>query len=295
MNAKLILLSVALLQLLNGCIKNNPDPSWLEVKEWLVEANPNSQFPTGELTHNITEAWVYVNNEVIGVFEVPFKIPVLQSGNVEIKIYPAIKNNGISATKKIYPFMEEYVVNTTLVQNEVLTLQPNTRYKDNIKFFIEDFEDASPKLIDDPNSAANFFYGNNPEIMQSFNGNFFGEVHLNNTTDTTWFAYTDFESIGGADLPRGTEVYLEIDYCNTNNLTTGLIAISPSGVKNNANIQLNAQEPSKVKWKKIYIDLRELISNSNQQAYFEHTFQCEIDEGDASGVIILDNIKVVHF
>jgi hypothetical protein len=38
MNAKLILLSVVLLQFLNSCIKNNPDPSWLEVKEWQLRS-----------------------------------------------------------------------------------------------------------------------------------------------------------------------------------------------------------------------------------------------------------------
>ena len=40
-----------------------------------------------------------------GIFEVPFKIPILKSGSVSIKVYPVVKNNGISATKKIYPFL----------------------------------------------------------------------------------------------------------------------------------------------------------------------------------------------
>ena len=68
-----------LLFLLTACGKNNPDPSWIQVNEWTLVANANSQYPTGELTHNFTEAWLYVDNEVVGVFEVPFKIPILKS------------------------------------------------------------------------------------------------------------------------------------------------------------------------------------------------------------------------
>ena len=98
-----------------------------------------------------------------------------------------------------------------------------------------------------------------------------------------------------ADLPRGEEVYLEIDYYNTNNVVTGLLWISPSSIKNNTNYQLNDQNPSSVKWKKIYIDLRELVSNSPAGSYFEQSFQAMLDEGDSEGLIVIDNIKVVHF
>ena len=278
-----------------GCVKNNPAPVWLEVHEWTLEENPDYVMPQGELTHNFTQAWVYVNNKIIGVFEVPFKIPVLEFGNSEIKIYPAIKNNGISDTKKIYPFVEPFVLNSELTSGETIVIDPTTRYYANTKFYIEDFEDAAIKFQPNINSATEIAAGNDPAILQAFNGNFYGFVELNNTTDTTWIQATDFESIQGADLPRKKEVYLEIDFYNTNSVVTGLLAIAPSGTKENQNIQLNAQNPSNVKWKKIYIDLMELVSNSDPQAYFEHTFQAEIAENEAQTFIILDNIKVVHF
>ena len=90
--------------LFSSCLKNNPDPSWLEVNAWTLEANSSASMYQGELTHNFTDAWVYIDDKIIGVFEVPFKIPLLLKGNVNIKIYPAIKNNGISATKKLFTF-----------------------------------------------------------------------------------------------------------------------------------------------------------------------------------------------
>ncbi len=274
--------------LASSCIKNNPDPSWLEVTKWTLVANPNSENQTGELTQNFSEAWVYIDDKIAGVFEVPFKIPILQSGNVNIKIYPAIKNNGIAATKKIYPFVEVFEVNTTLVQNQTLTLNPITRYVSVTKFWIEDFEDPAVKIITDPNSQAGLSQGSDPLILEY--GNNYGEVNLN-STDSTWVAFTEQLPY----IPRGKEVYLEIDYYNTNALITGLIAISPSSVINNQNVQLNPQNPTSVKWKKIYIDLKEVVSNSSAQADFRVSLQAQIDAGDSEGKIVIDNIKVVHF
>jgi hypothetical protein len=280
--------------MLNSCIKNNPDPSWIEITPWTLVANSNSQYPTGELTHSFTDAWVYVNDELIGVFQVTdtLKIPVLKSGAVNIKIYPAIRNNGVSATKKIYPFVERYEINTTLVQNQTLQINPVTRYSSMVRFAIEDFEDPAIKIVNDPNSATQMSQGNDPAILQW--GNFYGFVNLNET-DSTWVAYTNFESVNEANLPRGEEVYLEIDYYNTNNVVTGLLWISSSSIKNNTNYQLNDQDPSSVKWKKIYIDLKELVSNSPAGSYFEQSFQAILDKDDTEGLIVIDNIKVVHF
>lgn len=280
--------------MLNSCIKNNPDPSWIEITPWTLVANSNSQYPTGELTHSFTDAWVYVNDELIGVFQVSdtLKIPVLKSGAVNIKIYPAIRNNGVSATKKIYPFVERYEINTTLVQNQTLQINPVTRYSSTVRFAIEDFEDPAIKIVNDLNSATQMAQGNDPAILQW--GNFYGFVNLNET-DSTWIAYTNFESVNEANLPRGKEVYLEIDYYNTNNVVTGLLWISSSSIQNNTNYQLNDQNPSTVKWKKIYIDLKELISNSPAGTYFEQSFQAMLDNGDTEGLIVIDNIKVVHF
>lgn len=289
-----IMLAIVAVISMSACVKNNPDPSWLEVTEWTLLENVDPDLIEGELTHNLTEAWVYIDDQVIGVFEVPFKIPILKSGNVNIKIFPAIKNNGISATKKIYPFLQPYTVYAELVQNETLTLHPETFYMSSTNFFIENFEDASIMIESDLNYPGSFIIESDPAILGEFNNTSYLRVNLDNTADTIWVANTNFSSILGSDLPRGRDVYLEIDYYNTNSIITGLLAVSPTSTKTNWNIQMNAQNPTDVKWKKIYIDLRELISNSEPDALFEHIFQATIDEGDSEGYIILDNIKIVH-
>jgi len=285
---KLVTLVLVILLALSSCIKNNPNPSWIEIDAWQLEANTNAQFPLGELTHNFTDAWVYVNDELMGVFELPVKLPILKSGEANIKLFPAVRVNGIASTKKIYPFVDRYEATIQLTQDAVTSISPKTKYFDITQAWIEDFEDAAIKLENDPNtSLAKINTENDPAILKW--GNFYGRVNLT-AADSMWVAYSS-----DMVLPKGKEVFLEVDYYNTNACITGLLAISSAGVKSNPNIQLNAQQPNAVRWKKMYIDLKELVSNSSDAAYFKQSFQAILDKGDAQGFIVLDNIKVVHF
>lgn len=282
--------------LLNACVKNNPDPSWLEVTEWELVANPNAQYIPGVLTHNITDAWVYVDNNLIGVFEVPFKIPILLDGTREVEIYPTVRNNGISATKKIYPFLEAYVATVNLVKNETVTVHPVTQYKANTQFWIEDFEDTSYDIVDGNSTLATMVRTGDLSVLNTdVNGNFFGRISLDETLNK-YIGSTTANNNGTLvmALPIGQEVYLEIDYHTNNNLTTGVLSISSaSGIIDNPYIQINAQ--AEVEWKKIYIDLRETVTAYPNSDYFEFSFNATLDEGETSGEINIDNIKAVYF
>lgn len=280
-----------LILLLSSCIKNNPDPAWIEINEWQLDANSNATSPAGELTESITDAWVYVDNDFVGTFELPCKIPVLYSGTKVIRIYPTILNNGISATKKIYPFLEYEEITADLVENETVTINPITRYKASTQFWIEDFEAAGSKLEDDPTSVASLELINSgtSTIAQPFNGNRFGRVSLSSSINS-WIAYSVSSAV--LNIPQG-EVYLEIDYHNTNRVTTGLLAVSPSGTVNNPNIQMNPQDNGAVEWKKIYIDMREIVSASASGSYFQLSFQALLDDDETTGEINIDNIKVL--
>lgn len=283
-----------LILLLSSCIKNNPDPVWIEINEWQLDANSNAVTPAGELTENLSDGWVYVNNEFVGVFELPCKIPVIYSGTNTIRVYPTIWNNGISATKKIYPFVEYFEVTTELIENETVIINPITRYKANTQFWIEDFEAAGIKLEDDINSVAEIttVVAAGSGIEQPFNGNKFGRISLDETLNSWVGNSVDSDVL---NLPTGQEIYLEIDYHNTNRITTGLLAVSPSGTLDNPNIQMNPQTEADVVWKKIYIDLREIVASSASGSYFQLSFQALLDDEETTGEINIDNIKVVYF
>jgi len=284
---------VALIFLLSSCIKNNPDPVWIKINEWTLEANPNASEPAGELTENISNGWVYIGNEFVGVFELPCEIPVIYSGEKVIRVYPTILDNGISATKKIYPFLEDYAITADMVANSTIEINPVTRYASNTKFWIEDFENAGTKFEDDPTSLASLetVFSSSVSFAEQFNGNAFGQINL---TETLYSYVGNSISSDVLNLTVGAEAYLEIDYYNTNRITTGLLAVSPSGTAENPLIQLNPQEDN-IQWKKIYINLKEIVGNSASDSYFQLSLQALLDEQQTSGEINIDNIKVVYF
>ena len=277
------------LSLLFSCVKNNPDPAWLRVNDWDLVANVALSGEEGELTEKITNAKVYVNDELIGIFETPFRIPLLTSGESVVRLDPVVINNGISATKKVYPFTNYYIETVNLIKNDTVVISPVTSYKSNANFWIEDFEDINISIENDPNtSLANLVLSN--ESLNSFNGNYYGKVELTDS-DSTWVAYTLDQLV----IPKGVDSYLEIDYYNTNDVYQGLISLSPSGQSNNVNIRMNAQTPESVIWKKIYIELRELVTASPNQSTFLQSFQANLDADDTEGLIYFDNIKVIWF
>ena len=273
--------------ILCACVKNNPDPSWLRVNDWSLEANIALSGEEGELSHQLTNAKVFVNDTLLGIFETPFTIPILSQGPCEIKVYPVVVNNGISATKKVYPFIEFYQTDITLVKNETVEINPVTKYKSIANFWIEDFEDINTSIENDPNtSLANLQVSN--ENLTAFNGNYYGKVILNEI-DSTWVAYT----LDQLPIPKGVDCFLELDYYNTNDVYQGLLSVSPDGITNNINVRMNAQEVDAVYWKKIYIELKELVIASPNQSSFLQSFSASLDAEDTEGLIYLDNIKVV--
>ncbi len=287
---RLFILLLSIIFILSSCIKNNPDPSWIEVNEWQLNSNIELSGLEGELTESITNAKVYVNDDLLGIFEVPFRIPVLKSGPCNVKVYPVVVNNGISATKKLYPFLNLYEIDAELIQNETLTINPVTSYKSITNFWVEDFEDINNSIENDVNTSLATLQLSN-ENLTAFNGNFCGKVILNQN-DTTWVANTT-EQLA---IPKGSECYLEIDYYVTNDLYTGLLYVNPDNTtQNNVNIRLNGQSPEDAVWKKIYIELKELVIASPNQAQFLQTFSAFLDEGDSEGLIYIDNIKVLWY
>ena len=287
---RLFILLLSIIFILSSCVKNNPDPSWIEVNEWQLNSNIELSGLEGELTESITNAKVYVNDDLLGIFEVPFRIPVLKSGSCNVKVYPVVINNGISATKKLYPFLNLYEIDAELIQNETLTINPVTSYKSITNFWVEDFEDINNSLENDANTSLATLQLSN-ENLTTFNGNFCGKVTLNQN-DTTWVANTT-EQLA---IPKGSECYLEIDYYVTNDLYTGLLYVNPDNTtQNNVNIRLNGQSPEDAVWKKIYIELKELVIASPNQAQFLQTFSAFLDEGDSEGLIYIDNIKVLWY
>jgi hypothetical protein len=282
-----VLLHLVLLGLLTACIKNNPNPSWIEVNPFVLVSNPALSGSEGQLTQDFRDVWLYVDDQMVGCFQTPFKIPILKDGNVNIKIYPAVRNNGIATDKKIYPFMSVYEINSQLIKDQTLTINPITSYVYNANFWIEDFEDASIKIQDDPNtSVASLFVSS--DNLTPFNGFNYGKVVLN-TADSVWVASTTEQ----LPIPKNKPCFIEVDYYNTNRFVQGFLALNSNGSFYQDNAGFNLQALNTIKWKKMYIELTELIGNSANGSNFIQTFKANLEEGQTETFICIDNIKIV--
>ena len=94
---RVLFLFIVSIFIFSGCEVFNPDgevPSYIAVDEIRVEIDDPSQ---GTASHSITDCWLYVNDKLIGTFEVPFKVPVLNSGENNVYIEPGIKSGGASS------------------------------------------------------------------------------------------------------------------------------------------------------------------------------------------------------
>jgi hypothetical protein len=271
--------------LLFSCTKNNPDPSWISIDSWNLVANKTNK--EGELSHNFSNAFIEIDDETIGFFELPIKLPILKSGEHKIKIYPVVLNNGISASKTIYPFCEPYIIDIVLKQNETLQITPQTSYYTDCKYWIEDFEDAGIKIKSEDGYEGLLSTGNNSKYIKY--GNNYGQVVV--TKDQPiWQGKTTTNST----LPQGKNIYLEIDYLNSNNLLTGVYVSNSNEIKYNANVSINAQNKSNLKWKKIYIDLRQMVSYSTAGSIFEQYFNVTNESNTDTNFVLIDNIKLIY-
>lgn len=249
-------------------------------------------FVHGASTSNITDAWVYIDNNIVGAYELPATFPVLKKGKHDIKIYPGIKLNGISSTRVPYSFYNHYEINNfELIEDSIRTIKPTTSYTSST--FIawhEDFEGASISLTrgNYSDTIISKTAANDPNAWQSPFSAYSGVVHLDEEHQS--FDLDSFDKF--ANLPGlGTPCFLEIDYKCTEVFMIGLYAVkSNSSVSDFPLINVAPTD----EWKKIYINLSPTVSeNINDVDYFKIYLSGALGE-EPTATFYFDNIKLIY-
>lgn len=262
-------------------------PAYLHIDTVLFSTDYPSE---GSNTHKITDVWVYVNDQLIGAFELPATFPVLASGIHKLEIRPGIKLNGIAATRVPYPFFKPYLISDfNFIEDSVLTIHPITSYYSNITFaWMEDFEGSNISLEKTTQSDTNLvktFPSNNPEAFLSDYSSYSGLIHLegnyNKFQIATFMAY---------ELPgKGTPVFLEMDYKCDRAFGVGMFATINSTILSLPILVVNASE----EWNKIYINLSPNVTEYSTSLNFKIYF--ESDKGDDNQArFLFDNIKLIY-
>ena len=102
---------IILIFILISCNKEEEIPSYIGINDFNLTSN--SSF--GENTENITDVWIYIDENLQGVYEIPVTFPVLNKGLQNIRIKAGVKANGIASTRIQYPFYTSYLDTVELV------------------------------------------------------------------------------------------------------------------------------------------------------------------------------------
>lgn len=267
------------------------EPVYFKIDSFSLETEYVTQ---GSSNHDITDAWVYIDDQLQGIYELPAKFPVIASEGIhDILITPGVKLNGIAATRFQYDVMTSYQTNINVSIGDTIQIEPEVRYRDNAQFlWLEDFEQGGESWIKDGLSDSTLTIQSD---SLAFEGNSYGEIYLRD--DQSRF---EIQSNNDFIFPKGgTPVFLELNHksvlgdngSNNNLFGIGLISYTVSSViQSEPFIYLN----SKSDWNKTYVNLTaEIAANPNA---FAHKIYIGLarDAGNGPVHILIDNLKVVH-
>lgn len=278
---------------LAGCERFEGDqtvPAYLYVDTIYLESNPVLE--EGYLTHDYIDVWVYVNDQIIGAFELPATIPILNNGKNKVALYAGVKYNGISGTRGNYLFTQPQIYDgMELFMDSIITRRPTVSYFDNTKFlWVEDFEGAIT-MVPTSNSDTTLQKFNHDPVSDKY-GLSSGAGYL--TEEKQVIEMTTFNSESpGFEFPQGGQpVFLEMDY-NTNNLLAVGIFVTRvgSGITQHPIVILKSSEN---KWKKVYVNLSPSITAYSTYDFFNVYIRADKEEQVDEPVILIDNLKLVN-
>jgi len=283
------LLFLSSIIIFSSCEIINPEediPSFISIDHISVDAKTGQ----GTDSSKIVDAWVYIDNELIGAFPLPAKIPILKHGAQNIEIRSGVMLNGIAATRTINPFYEYQTKSVNLVADSIIKIDVSTIYNPKTKFVWngigqEGFEEGGISIDSVKGSSTKLFKTTN----EVYEGGFSGQIHLDKDHQT-YIGQSNKKFV----LPKGGQaVVLEINCKNTSNhFVIGMFVEAADGKITIVNHLVVNPSPN---WKKLYVNFTELVMHYPQAVNFRVFFTAELETTNTTTDIYLDNIKLVHF
>ena len=242
-------------------------------------------YAEGTSSQRITDAWVYMDDEFLGAYELPARLPVLKSGKHHLKIWPGIKRNGIAATRVSYEFYNPIIRDVNLAMDSTTkTGVLKTTYQSTTSFVCkEDFESVSITLDTTSRSTA-YIQRTLPGSPLTFEGSHSGMVLLDSIHD-----FFECQTHTEYSIPSAP-VFLEMNFNTSNTFVVGVFTYGSTILYQTPIITLN---PTNGQWKKIYIDLSTTLNAYTGMTSYRVYFSTFKDAGLEQSTIFFDNFKVV--
>lgn len=251
--------------------------------------------PSGLLAHDFSDIWLTANGEKMGIWELPCRVPILESGDVNVIVQAGVKMNGMSTTRPIYPFLESYKTTISVARGEEVRLQPVFKYYGPSLHFplVENFESAGTTFSNTDTTSpaalnkiydAELIYHNDarPEEVNTASG----MIQLKDSV-------TSFEIVSNKlALPgAGKYVFLELNYKCDQEIYSGLVVSQSSMIPTHE--PLVVMRPTGGKWKKIYINLTLAVSRNITATGFQILFSGVKNNSEVAN-FYFDNIRVMY-
>lgn len=260
--------------------KESTIPAYISIDEITLTTNYVSE---GTASEKITDAWVYINDDLVGVFELPAKFPVLKEGNYNLKVYAGIKESGMSETRSRYLFYTPHEEQIALERGKELKINPQITYTSTTNFvWFEDFENASLSFTYDSSSDTII----DKTTTDVFEGGSSGKVFLTSTMD-----FFEMHSTAFTSLPRnGRPIYLELNFKTNEPILIGVNADTDQ-------LRLIYLNKS-TSWNKIYINLTDAVNSKPNASAYRVFFGLKNTTTSPFSVdnpeFYFDNIKLVY-
>lgn len=264
---------------LAGCSVFDPAeeiPSYLHIDSMTLNAIGSQQ---GSSSSNITDAWIYMDGELIGGFELPCTVPILAEGTHHFIIRGGVKMNGLAATRAIYPFYKGWEGDITLTRaqkTDVDNLVVEYFTGNFPAVWMEDFDGAGFSITSDAQYNASMRRRTGTDALE---GNYGYAILDADSTNIIARSSNSFP------LDATGEVWLEVNYKCNQSFSIGLVG--------NANdfhewLVVSPNES----WNKVYIRLTDAIADTPSTSPYQIYFAMN-NGSNSQSYLYLDNIKLL--
>ena len=261
-------------------------PAYIHIESIVVDSLTD-YFTYGATTSKITDAWVYVDDDPVGCFELPATFPVLKHGPHKVTVYGGIMSNGIAAARASYPFYKPQIYESlNLVEDSIINLQPVLNYYPIgggvEKGWMEDFETANT-LLPVAGSDTSIIRINGSEAWHSPNSFYSGKIVLPPDSLDFTVATADEYSFHTGYLQY---CMVEMDYNCNDAFFVGVMYYKNYQLVKHPLLRIQPTDTVNdmpQRWNKIYVNIGPIMNENVTASYFKIYFTSDLSVAPVYG------------
>lgn len=284
-------------------------PSYIRIDSISLDCD---YYTYGANTSNFTDAWVYIDDQIIGCYELPSTIPVLAKGRHKVTVRAGICINGIGDSRPYYTLVKPTADTLELVENSIVSFNPKVYYfpiNEGVQIgWMEDFETTNALVPMSQSDVDMLRVGAEDSHIWYHEPYSFHSGKIQLPPDSLDFYVTTADEFTFYNKNYVEYCVLELDYNCNDAFFVGLSYYENYTISYHPLVQVlpsDNQHDVPNKWKKIYINLGPYMNEHINAEYFKLylTSNLTVSEGygqpayvplDKPRYYYFDNLKVLY-